>query len=276
MNVRILNITPPWDWPENAKDLVEAALRDRTIDAADRLVAAKLAGDVTVVNDNLVELLLATLHDSTESEEMRGRAAISLGPVLELADTEGFEDPDDVPITENTFQIIVDSLRKLYVDSEVPNDVRRRVLEAAVRSPRDWHRDAIRATYSSPDPNWKLTAVFAMQWVQGFEKQILDALESENEDVRYEAVCAAGNWGIDGAWPNIASLIASGTADKPLLLAAIEAAPNIRPQDVGMILVELADSDDEDVAEAVDEAMIMAELFLHDEFDDLEDEDFPL
>ncbi len=47
---------------------------------------------------------------------------------------------------------------------------------------------------------------------------------------------------------------------KPLLLAAIEAVGNIRPAEAPEILSRiLADSDDEEIAEAADEAIKMAE-----------------
>ena len=42
-------------------------------------------------------------------------AALSLGPALEEVDLEGFDDPDDVPITEQTFHDIQDLLHKLYL-----------------------------------------------------------------------------------------------------------------------------------------------------------------
>jgi hypothetical protein len=98
-----------------------------------------------------------------------------------------------------------------------------------------------------------------MRFVRGFEEQILEALASTNPDIHYEAVVAAGNWGLDAAWLPIAALVASRKTEKPLLLAAIEAAAGIRPHEALEILDDLADSDDEDIAAAVDEAMAMAE-----------------
>ena len=121
---------------------------------------------------------------------MRGRAVISLGPILEHADTQGFEDADDLPITEPAFHRLQESLRKLYRDANVPKEVRRRILEASVRAPQDWHEDAIRVAYSSGDEVWRLTAVFCMRFVRGFEEQILEALDTEKPDIHYEAVVA--------------------------------------------------------------------------------------
>jgi len=121
---------------------------------------------------------------------VRGRAVISLGPILEHADTQGFEDADDLPITEPAFHRLQESLRKLYRDANVPKEVRRRILEASVRAPQDWHEDAIRVAYSSGDEVWRLTAVFCMRFVRGFEEQILEALDTEKPDIHYEAVVA--------------------------------------------------------------------------------------
>ncbi len=99
-----------------------AVLADDRADTSDRILAAELAGDFTVINDNLVDALLSVLQRGEQSDELRGKAAISLGPVLEHADTDGFDYPDDVPITEATFDRIQNSLRKLYFDADVPTN----------------------------------------------------------------------------------------------------------------------------------------------------------
>ena len=49
-------------------------------------MAADLAGDLVVINDALVDALLAIVGNAAEPEELRAKAAISLGPVLEQAD----------------------------------------------------------------------------------------------------------------------------------------------------------------------------------------------
>ena len=259
MDVKALRDVPPWEWPEGAGRMFVDILRDHQAAEGDRLVAAELAGDFTVINDELADALLSILRSGDESEKLRGQAAISLGPVLEHADMHGFEEADDVSIAERTFHRIRESLRKLYMDAGVPKDVRRRILEASVRAPQDWHREAVRAAYRSDAEVWRLTAVFCMRFVRGFDEQILEALNSTNPDIHYEAVRAAGAWGVDAAWPHIAPLITSGDIDKPLLLAAIEAVASIRPREAAEVLDDLTDSDDEDIVEAVSEAMAMAE-----------------
>ncbi len=120
MDLKILEETPPWEWPEDTNKFLLDILRNNQAEETDRLLAAELAGEFTVINDELVDTLLSILQNGNESEKLRAKAVISLGPVLEYADTDGFEDPDDVPISEGTFRRIQELLRKLYLDADVP------------------------------------------------------------------------------------------------------------------------------------------------------------
>jgi hypothetical protein len=273
MDVKALRDTPPWQWPAGTGTTLLEILRDDRAPEDDRLVAAELAGDLTVMNDDLVEALLAILRRGGESETLRSRAAISLGPVLEQADAHGFEDAGDVPIAEHTFDRVLASLRKLFRDADVPSEVRRRILEASVRAPQSWHPAAVRAAYASDDPAWKLTGVFGMRYVGGFDPQILEALDSDDPDIYYEAVCAAGAREMDAAWPHIAALVTSGETDRALRLAAIEAAASIRPREAATILRDLIDSDDDEVVEAAHEALAMIEPSLAGDHEDDEDDE---
>ncbi len=272
-NLEGLRDTPPWEWPEDTAAVLFAVLRDAGAAEAARLAAAELAGDPCVVDDDLAGALLAITADSDESQELRGQAAVALGPVLELGDTNGFDDPDDVPIGEATFQRIRDALRTLCEDARVPGEVRRRALEASVRAPAAWHDGEVRAALASGDPGWRLTAVFCMGWIRGFDEEIVAALESGGPDVAYEAVCAAANWGVAAAWPHVAVLVRSPETEKPLLLAAIDAVASIRRDEAAEVLAPLADAEDEDVVDAVHEALALVDAELEeaweeDEFDD--------
>jgi hypothetical protein len=267
MDLKTLQDTPPWDWPRDAGKKFQEILIDHQADKTDRLIAAGLAGDLTVINDELADALTAIIRSPDEPERLRARAAIALGPVLQQAETDGFEDPDDVPISRRTFRSIQDLLQKLYFDHSISKEVRRRILEASVRAPESWHQNAIRAAYSSGDKDWMLTAVFAMRRVRGFDDQILEALTSGDPGIHYEAVKAAGTWGLAAAWSHIVALVHDAATPKPLLLAAISAVASIRPAEARRILVDLADSGDEEIAEAADEAIEMAET-VPDEEDD--------
>jgi hypothetical protein len=279
MNWELLKNIPPWEWPEGSGEVLLDVLRDGATSDDDLLLAVQLAADVAVINDDIADALLSIAGSDDKPDEVRQRAAISLGPVLEEADMYGFEEAEeDLVITEPGFRKIRDSLRQFYTAAGVPKDVRRRVLEASVRAPQDWHAGAIRAAYSSDDEAWKLTAVFCMRFVSGFEEQILEALDGDNSEIHYEAVIAAGNWELEAAWPHIAALLTSEETDKPMLLAAIEAVASLRPHEAAEILADLMDCDDEDIADAVEEALMMARGLAgleDDDGDDDEDDDDP-
>ena len=204
---------------------------------------------------------------------MRAIAAISFGPALEQADIEEFDDPDDVPISESVFHKIQKSLKSLYMDADVPEYVRRRILEASVRAPASWHQNAVRSAYCSNDKDWKLTAVFSMRWITGFDDQILESLKNNNENIHYEAVCAAGNSEVDAAWSHVAGLVKAKGTEKLLLLAAIDAVASIRPDEARTVLEGLTSLEDEDIVEATYEAMAMAEVLSNHEIDDDDDGD---
>src|SRR5260221_3029431 len=229
MDLKTLQDTPPWDWPRDAGKRFQEILIDPQANESDRLVAAELAGDFAVVNDELADSLMVIMGGHNEPEALRATGAIALGAVLEQAETDGFEDPDDVPITRRTFRNIQETLQMLYFDKSAPQLVRRRVLEASVRAPQSWHPDAIRAAYSSGDKDWMLTAVFSMRWVRGFDDQILEALKSPDPEIHYEAIAAADNWGLASAWSHIVSLVHDPGTAKPLLLPAIGALASIPP-----------------------------------------------
>jgi len=273
VDLKILRAIPPWEWPENTAETLLGILDDDHAEVSDRILAARLACDYTVLSDRIAEALLEIVSRGDQTDALRGTAALSLGPALEDADTSGFDDADDTLLSERVFHKIQQSLRELFVDAAVPQAVRRRFLEASVRAPLDWHRQAVHRAYANDDEAWRLTGVFCMRFVGGFEDEILEALESNNPDIHYQAVCAAGEWAVDAAWQHVAALVATAKTDRPLLLAAIDAVASIRPQEAPAILADLIDADDEDIADAAYEALTMTEALSDDDYPGEEDGD---
>ncbi len=257
MDLKTLWETPPWEWPEGTRDVLLGALRDAGTPEVDRLLAAELAGDFTVIDEALAAELLSLIKSSSASDELRGTAAIALGPALEEWDLQG-PDEEELPVGDALLGEIQEAFRALHGDDGVPKEVRRRVLEASVRAPQPWHADAIRSAHRSKDEEWQLTALFCMRYVQGFDEEILGALKSRNEAIRGEAVGAAGTWELAAAWPSIAPLLTPKTP-KPLLLAAIEAAALVCPEGAIELLLPLLRSRDAEVVEATREALTIAE-----------------
>lgn len=256
MDLNFLENAPPWEWPENTGQQLLDFLNATAPGDSDRLTAVELAGDFTVINDALANKLLEIVRSAEEPEDVRSRAAIVLGPTLEHVDVMGFDDPDDILISEIVFTSIQNFLHEIYLASDSPKLLRRRVLEASVRAPKQWHTEAVRTAYNSDDEQWQLTAIFCMTYISGFETEILEALNSNDPFMHYHAVCAAGIWEMNAAWDHIASLVTSEKGDKDVRIAAIEAAANIRPHEASAMFADLWESEDEDIIDALHEAMI--------------------
>lgn len=265
MNVEDLSILPPWEWPPEADAVILDALRGEGASDSERLIAAEMASSITVHSDAIAHALLDLIRDPDRPEDVRATAAISLGPLLEELEyyyDDEFEELDPRPVTHATERAIRDGLRDAHYDPEVPTLVRRQALEASVRAIEEWHERAIREALERDDRDWSLTAVFAMGWVDGFEDEIVEALGSDDSEVRLEAVLAAGRARVEAAWPDVRRLLDEGRVPRPLLLAAIEAAPSVGPpEEVTDRLIVLTDSDDEEIAETAEEALGMSGLW---------------
>ncbi|RJP16589.1 MAG: hypothetical protein C4520_18325 [Candidatus Abyssobacteria bacterium SURF_5] len=266
MDIEELDEIPPWEWPEEADEILLEILRDAHADVSKRVLAADLAGDCAVLNDEIARQLLLIVLSPDEPNDLRAAAVASLGPALEDSDCSDYDDPEEMSISEPMFHEINKSLEELYRGAFVPEEVQRRVLEASAHAPQEWHREAVSAAYSSTDEKWKLSAVFCMRFVGGFDDQIVEALESDNPDILYEAVVAAGRWGTPASWPRITTLLSSKETEKALLLAAIEAAPYVRPEEAVEAVAGFTDSPDDEIAEAASQIVSALEPF-PDEFD---------
>jgi hypothetical protein len=277
MDVKDLLGADPSEWPDSAGEVLLETLTNKQSDPDDRLAAARLAGELVVMNEELAAILLEIVSSGDEPEHLRMEAAIGLGPVLEqgdleLIDGEEFDDPESVPISLETFVELREALHKLYLNESNPKGVRRKILEAAVRAPQEWQVGAIKTAYASGNKGWMITAVFGMGFVPGFEAQIVKSLQNTDPDIHYEAVRAAGRREVDAAWPHVVRLVKSPAIPKPLRLAAIEAVGSIRPKEAGVILVDLTDSPDQEIAEAANEAMMMADAMSGGEDEEEEQE----
>jgi len=273
MRMHLLAAIPPWEWPSDASDQIQAVLADQTELGSERLLAAELAGDLVVMNDELAQELLRIIGSQGEPSNLRAQAALSLGAALEEADMFDSGDPDFPTLGEAMLARSKKALQACYQDPGVPKEVRRRALEASVRSEDSWHPGAVRAAYHDGDREWKLTAVFCMRFVEGFEEEIVETLSSDDADILYEAILAARDSQVSEAWPTVRDLTLSAAAGVPLVpddpdaeraivLAAISAVAAIRPLEAAEVLEGLVDSEDEEYAEAALEALeVMDDLW---------------
>lgn len=222
---------------------------------------AEASEELNLLMDDKVVSAMLGIVASDRSEEIRSDAIIALGPILEEAGMEydvgvPYElDPEFGPgISQETYETLVRDLRALYDDEAQPKLVRRRAFEVLVRDPRGWQEGDIRRHFAGEDPDWKLTAVFAMGYIAGFEKEIAATLKTAEGLMLVEAVRSAGAQEVPAAGKRIADLAMDDDADTTLRLVAIAALSSVH-KNSEEILQELAESDDEEIAEAAEAAL---------------------
>lgn len=213
--------------------LHDAAARDDELE-----VACEAASDISVIDDDLACALLGVVRDGGRSNTVRARAAIALGPVLEWIDEAlTYDAPFESPISRQSFEGTRRALRETHDDADAPTDVRRAALEASIRAPEQWHRHAVEAAWAHDDPRWRMTAVFCMRWIDGFESEIVEALTDDDADVRHEAVTTAVEREVSEA---IDRILDSGDED---LIAAYH--ENVAMQDADLGFMEHLEDDDQ-------------------------------
>ena len=253
MDLKTLAQTEPYDWPSDSDETILRALRNDQAQDLDRLFAVEVAGYSFGVNDELADALLSILGDPSEPEPLRDQAIASLGPTLEYAEEQGFSKFSDATISESTFEKIQRSLQSCFGDTGNPKAVRRRALEASVRSPQKWHREAVRSLYASGDEDWKLTAVFCMRWLGGFEEEILEALGSESQSIQREALAAFGELDLGGAGLDLSAAMEAEDVQTGLVQAIISYINRLPAEQAEMLLTSIAMAGDDENAEPVGE-----------------------
>jgi hypothetical protein len=276
MSMTELQNLPVWEWPDSARAEIFQTLANKSASADDRMLAAELAYDAATNSDEGVAILADIASDRGESIEMRGKAALAIGPALELAAL-GNWDEEGASVSEKAFNKIRKQIKVIFEDGTEDSELRRCVFEALVRAPEDWHKDAIREAYENPDDGWQRSAVFAMRFVSGFKDEILESLESEDEEVLFNAICAAAERQVRDAWPYVEELLGDEGTAREILLAAIDATPFLAPSadTASEALDHLLLSDDQDIVDAAMEAInASAEEGDDEEWDEDEEDEY--
>ena len=201
--------------------------------------------------DDLVPVLLHLLRDPEAI--VRGEAALGLGRFLLRMEV---LDRDDA-----LAQQIEGALRARYHDEAELTDVRGRALEALGVRGKDWVHDLIEEAYSSGERRLTISAIHAMgrnadiAWLP----MIIEEMESEDAEMRFEAATAAGGIAAEDAIPHLAELTAD--EDVEVQEAAIGALGQIGGPSARSVLHEVAsETSDERVLEAVTDALAEADF----------------
>jgi HEAT repeat protein len=219
------------------------------------------------------------------SQEVRSKAIVTLGRYIYEGDMAVYDfdwgameelmREDELP--EEDFLRVKDFLLQLVKDEGQPLDSRRFAIEALSFLNEPEVQDLIEAAYAHPDVKMKLSAIFAMgrQGDQRWADTLLKELDSEVEELQYEAVRAAGEACLDKAALRLEELALAD--DKDLQLEAIWALGKIGGESVSAFLYDLADDEDKEIREmaeaALEEVNLWSEALEWDELGQLGEDD---
>lgn len=231
--------------------LAESTLND--LEAVVREAAIELLweDESIALMDRLIDI---SLHD--EAVVVRAAAASALGRFIlrgELGDA-----PEEE--TERAKNAVI----ALWENADEDVEVRRRALEAIANSSHDIVAEAIEQAYQNHDQRMQTSAIFAMgrscddRWAE----YVLNELENESPEFRYEAARAAGELQLEEAIPALSGMAFDNDVD--LRDVAIWALGEIGGKEAVRVLSLLANDaksqDDRDLLDAIEDAMASANL----------------
>jgi hypothetical protein len=218
---------------------------------------------------------LLNMAEWDESNAVRAAAVSALGRFLLLGEYG--------EISEAQNNHIQDMVVNLLTDEQEDAEVRRRALEAIANSSHEIVTDAIEEAYNSDDRLMQVSAVFAMGRTcnERWRDTILREMNNADPEIRYEAARAAGEIGLSESVPLLGRLALE--PDRETQEVAIWSLGEIGGNEAMRILSALAeraeDSDDDELIEAIDDAISIASMVGGEidldmfDFDDNDDED---
>lgn len=236
------------DNPELNFDAVQlASLRD----PEPRVRSAALEGLWEYEDRDLIPILV-DLMQGDDDAGVRAAAALGLGRFVVLGEF-GSLRPSDLTLVEDA---LADSINDLAETEEV----RARALESIGARSEPWVRDLITDAYSSGSHRMQVSALHAMgrscdaDWLP----DVIQQLQSDDPELRYEAATAAGMIGDEAAVPHLSFLVHDD--DDEVQETAIEALAEIGGPEARAIIVGLLSSGDEWLQEAASEALASMDL----------------
>ncbi len=227
------------------------ALRDE--DAGVREAAVELLWE-----DESLELMnrLIDMAVNDEAVGVRAVAASALGRFILLGELGDLPEAQTAKAQDTAVALLND------MDEDI--DVRRRALEAIANSGHEIVDEAIREAYDSPDRRMQISAVFAMgrSYDEQWNEFVLQQLDSEDAEMRYEAGRAAGELELEEAVPGLTRLALDD--DREIKEVAIWSLGEIASRKSTRVLESLAAEaerlHDDELREAIDDALAAASL----------------
>lgn len=226
-----------------------------------------LFDESSLVRANAIDLLwtdesaeamqkLMQLAESDSDARVRSRALESLGRFILLG--EYGDIPAELAAKAQALTCAI------HQDASEPVEIRRRSLEALANSSHSAVAPLIRAAYADGNHELRIGALFAMGRTCSkiWREQLLDELESDNDEYLYEAIRACGQIQLRDSVQRISEY--SLSEDQEIQLMAIWSLGEIGGRHAFEVLTRLAENAaDDEVAAVIDEALDAAGFSLN-------------
>ena len=188
------------------------------------------------------------MMDEDEDTGTRAAAANALGQFVYLGELDKYPSKTKKQVEDQLLAVTTTAKETL---------VRRRALESLGYSGRKEVIPLIEAAYHQKDPDWLVSALFAMgrSCNERWKKQVLTQLRASDEDVRSEAIHAAGELELSSARPALLDLLAD-EEDLEIRREIVWALSKVGGDGVRARLEELLDmEEDDEEADFIEEAL---------------------
>lgn len=231
--------------------LAAFALEDENADVRAAAVELLWIDETLPTMQRMINLAL-----EDDAAPVRAAAASALGRFILLGEYE------ELPASQT--DTAVDAALSIYNDHDEVIEVRRRALESLGNSSHLAVSDLIEEAYNSSEKLMRVSAVFAMGRTNDpkWEPLVLRELNSGDPELRYEAARAAGEIGLESAVAKLSRLVYEGDRDiKEVSIWSLgEIATSTALDTLDRLTTDPAFIDDEDLQEAIEDALLMASL----------------
>lgn len=199
---------------------------------------------------------LIQLARNDPEERVRAAALSGLGRYILLGELGDLPESETVRAQEIAIELLQNERQ--------PVEIRRRALEAIANCSHEIVPGAIQRAYRSADHEMHVSAVFAMGRTcdDRWEDLVMQELDSEDAEMRYEAARAAGEIELTASVPRLAQLLTED--DREIREIAVWSLGEIGGKEATRILralLEVAEEEDDEVlVEAVEDALSSASL----------------
>jgi HEAT repeat protein len=236
---------------DNAELNFDAVYLASLADNDARIRKAALDGLWEYEERGLIPTLVELMHDD-DDEGVRAAAALSLGRFVVLGEF-GSLRPADLTTVE-------DALTDVINDEAEAEEVRARALESIGARSEPWVRDLIEDAFNSESHRMQVSAIHAMgrscdeEWLP----EVIQLLQNDDPEIRYEAATAAGMIGDEAAVPHLAFLVHDEDAEVQEVV--IDALAEIGGPEARAVLKRAVSSGDPLAEEHAREALANMEL----------------